>query len=92
MKAKRTAKEGLGIVGFGAAACVACCAGPILAFLGGVSVAGVASTWFFGIGGLLIAAVAAVAVLVVRRRQQQPSCAAPSAEPVPVQLMSKADR
>lgn len=94
MTSKRTAKEGLGIVGFGAAACVACCAGPILAFLGGVSVAGVASTWFFGIGGLLIAAVAvaAVAVLVVRRRQQQPSCAAPSAEPVPVQLMSKADR
>jgi hypothetical protein len=92
MKAKRTAKDGLGIVGFGAAACVACCAGPVLAFLGGVSVAGIASTWFIGIGGLLIAAVAALAFIVVRRRRQQSACATDPAEPVPVQLLTDADR
>ena len=31
-------RSGLGVLGFGAAACAVCCAGPILAFLGGVGV------------------------------------------------------
>lgn len=92
MKPKRTAKDGLGIVGFGAAACVACCAGPILALLGSLSVAGIASAWFIGIGGFVIAALAAVAFLVVRRRRQQTACATDPAKPVPVHLPTNADR
>ena len=41
-------------LGLGAAACVACCAGPILAFLGGLGIAGLASTLLIGAAGLLI--------------------------------------
>ena len=62
-------RDGLGVVGLGATACVACCAGPVLAFLGGLSVAGLAGTAFFGVLALLVAIPAAVAFLVVRRRR-----------------------
>ena len=48
------------IVGLGIAACVACCAEPILAVLGGVTIAGIASAWVIGGAGLIIAVVAAV--------------------------------
>ena len=84
-------KSRWGLVGFGAAACLACCAGPILAFLGGLSVAGVASTWFIGTGGLLVAALAGVAYLAVRRRQHA-ACATTNEYPVTVELTTKADR
>ena len=75
------------IVGLGIAACVACCAGPILAILGGVTIAGVASTWVIGGAGLIIAAAAAAGFLVVRSRHRASSCATDGAgEPVPVTL------
>ncbi|HUP86904.1 MAG TPA: hypothetical protein VM143_14695 [Acidimicrobiales bacterium] len=60
---------GFGIVGIGAAACAACCAGPVLAILGGVTIAGVAGTMFVGVASLLVAVVAAVAYVGVRRRR-----------------------
>lgn len=91
MKRTRTAKDGLGIVGFGAAACVACCAGPILAFLGGLSIAGLASTWLIGAGGMIVAVLAATAFFVVRHRRRRTACAPPT-EPVPVPLLTRADR
>lgn len=91
MTAKRTAKDGLGLLGFGAAACLACCAGPILAFLGGLSVAGVASTWLIGSAGLVVAAVAAAALVVVRRRRRRSACDVPAGD-VPVQLLTKSER
>ncbi len=69
MSATPTSKGGLRLLGLGALACIGCCAGPVLAFLGGVSIAGLASTTLIGGAGLLIAAVAAVAYLVVRRRR-----------------------
>ena len=62
-------KDGLGVLGMGAAACVACCAGPVLAILGGLSLAGLASTLLIGTAGLVIAAVALAALLVARRRR-----------------------
>ena len=77
-------KDGFGVLGIGAAACVACCAGPVLALLGGLSLAGIASTLFIGAAGLVIAAAAAAGVLLVRRRQADSACAADPAEPVPV--------
>lgn len=92
MTAEKTAKDGLGIVGFGAAACVACCAGPILAFLGGLGIAGLAATWVIGLAGLAITAVAGVAFLVVRRRRRTVACSTGTADPVPVELLTKADR
>ena len=71
MTSTKTATNGLSILGLGAAACVACCAGPILAFLGGLSIAGLASTWLIGGTGLVIATAAAVGFLLVRRRRQR---------------------
>lgn len=81
-------KNGFGIVGVGAAACFACCAGPILAILGGVTMAGVAGTMFVGAASLIIAVAAAVADLVVRRRRQAAACAL-AAAPVPVTVTAK---
>ena len=80
---ERKPSGGLGVVGFGVAACAVCCAGPILAFLGGLSLAGLASAWFIGWVGVIVAVLAAAAGLIVRRRNQS-SCATPSTKPVPV--------
>ena len=65
---ERTA--GFSLLGVGAAACVVCCAGPILAFLGGLSLAGPASTLFLGTVGLVVAVGAAVALLLVVQRRR----------------------
>jgi mercuric ion transport protein len=88
---KGPGKEGVAVLGLGAAACVACCAGPILAFLGGIGIAGIAGTWLVGGGGLVIAALAAIAFLLVRHRQRSDAATDPS-EPTPVELTVKVDR
>jgi hypothetical protein len=87
----KTSKDGFSILGLGAAACLACCAGPILAFLGGLSLAGAAATWFIGGAGLAIAALAAVAYLYVRSRRSR-SCATDAGPVQPVELTRKASR
>jgi hypothetical protein len=66
-------REGVGLVGAGAAACVACCASPVLAILGGVTVAGVAGTVVFGVAATLVA-VLAVALIAVLRRRRRMAC------------------
>lgn len=63
-------RKGLGILGFGAAACVACCVGPILTVLGAITAAGVISTLAIGAAGLAIAAAGAIAFVAVRRRRR----------------------
>jgi hypothetical protein len=75
---------GLGVLGVGAAACAACCAGPILGFLAATGIASVLGAAVFGIVGLVV--VLAVAVVVhVRRRRRRPACATPtSTGPAPV--------
>jgi hypothetical protein len=78
----QASRSGAGIVGFGAVACLACCAGPILAFLGGLGIAGLASTVFIGGAGLAVTAAAIAAFVVVRRRRS--SCAVPDEGPVAV--------
>ena len=70
-------RDGLSIVGLGAAACVACCAGPLLAFLGGLTIAGTVSTVFVGGGGPVVVvgialAVAARVALVLERPGASP--------------------
>jgi glycerol-3-phosphate acyltransferase PlsY len=72
--------DAFSLVGIGTAACIACCVGPILAFLGGLGVARVASTVLIGTGGLAITAAAVVAFVAVRRRTT--TCAVD--EPTPV--------
>ena len=78
---KKANEDGFGILGIGAAACVACCAGPILAFLGGL---GIASTLLIGTLGLLITAAAVAATVVVRRRRA--TCEVPADGPVAVAI------
>jgi mercuric ion transport protein len=79
-------KDGLGILGVGAAVCVACCAGPIVAFVGGLSLAGIAGAVFIGgtTLGITAATAAAVALIVVRRRRARRSCTPDVDEPVAV--------
>jgi glycerol-3-phosphate acyltransferase PlsY len=79
---KQADGSGAGILGFGAVACLACCAGPILAFLGGLGVAGLASTLFIGGVGVAVTAAAIAAFVVVRRRGS--SCPAADEGPVAV--------
>lgn len=84
---KQTAKDSSSVLGLGAAACVACCVGPILAFLGGLGIAGLASTLLLGTAGLAIAGGATVAFLVVRRRRT--SCGVAADGPVPAGLTAR---
>lgn len=86
---RSTKKDGFNVLGLGVAACVACCAGPILAVLGGVSLAGIASTWLIGASGLLVAAMAAVGFVLVRRRQTHVACATDPVEPTPIELTAR---
>lgn len=92
MTKTKIGNDGVSVVGLAAAACVACCAGPILAFLGALSLAGLASTWFIGGAGLTIAAGAAIAFLIVRRRRHQVGCAVTPDGPVPVEVSERALR
>jgi DNA-binding transcriptional MerR regulator len=83
MSADPLPRRGPKLVGLGALACLGCCAGPVLAFLGGLSVAGLLSTAAIGGLGLILAATAAIAYLVVRRRRTL-ACAVSLSEPVHV--------
>lgn len=71
------------ILGVGAAACVACCAGPILALLGAIGLGTVLGVLLFGAAGLTVAAIGAV-ILIPRRRRRQ-ACEISDA-PVPVEM------
>ncbi len=73
----RAENDGLSIVGIGAAACVACCAGPILAFFGGLGIAGLASTLLIDSLGLVVVAGAVVGFVVTRRRRRSACAAVP---------------
>ncbi len=84
-------KAGLGVLGAGAAACAACCAGPILGFLAATGIASVLGALVFGVVGL-VAALAVAAVLWQRRRRRAGTCT-PESGPVqmdPPQLRTKA--
>ena len=72
------------VLGVAAAACVACCIGPILGVLAAIAALGLASTILIGVAGLLIAAAATTAFVLVRRKRTS-SCST-AVEPVPVEL------
>ena len=61
-------RDNAAFVAVGAAACIACCAGPILAFLGAIGLGTVAGMLLFGAAGTAFAALAAL-ILVRRRRR-----------------------
>ena len=81
------AKGGAGILGIGVAACVACCAGPILGFLAAVGLGTAIGFEVFGVAGLALALLAMVPIL--RRRRQQAACTPPAGETVGVALGRK---
>jgi hypothetical protein len=83
---RKVPNEGLGVLGVGAAACAACCAGPILGFLAAIGIGTVAGVALFGLAGLVVAAVA-IPLFVRRRRRTGSTCT--SAESVPVELSAK---
>jgi len=62
------------MIGVGAAACAACCAGPILGFLGAVGLGTISGVLLFGVAGTLVAAVG-IAALTLRRRRRGTACA-----------------
>ena len=80
--AKRSAA---GVVGFGVAACAACCAGPMVAFLAPAGLLTAGSIAMFGLVGLLVTIPAAV--WFRRRRANQQTCASPNV--VPVELSTR---
>jgi hypothetical protein len=75
-------KGGLGILGAGAAACAACCAGPIFGFLAATGIASVVGALAFGILGLVL--VLAIAAVVWQRRRRRARSCAPGSGPVPM--------
>jgi hypothetical protein len=75
-------KSSLGVLGVGAAACAACCAGPIVGFLAATGVASVLGNVLFGVVGL-VAVLAVAAVLYQRRRRKARHCA-PTTGAVPL--------
>ena len=77
-------RDDASVVAVGAAACVACCVGPILAVLAAIGIGTAASGLLFGAIGLVVAAIVTI-LLVGRRRRRAAGCAA-TAEPVPVAL------
>lgn len=77
------------ILGFVAAACVACCLGPILAVLGVIAALGVVSTAFIGLAGLLVGAALIAAVVVVRRRRPRECRVEPETVPIELTLPSR---
>lgn len=67
------AKRPFSVLGVGAAACVACCAGPILGFIAATGLLTAGGIAVFGAIGLLIA-MPGIA-LVIRRRRKPSTCA-----------------
>ena len=77
-------RENATILGVGAVACAACCAGPILALLAAIGLGTAAGFALFGTLAVVIGIV--VALLVILRRRRRTDCSPVEAEPVPVTL------
>jgi hypothetical protein len=72
---RRPGKDTAAVLGVGAVACLACCAPVIAGFLGGLTLAGLASSVVLGTAGLIISVFALAALLLVMRRRRTSSCA-----------------
>lgn len=75
-------RDNVAIVSVGAAACVACCAGPILGVLAALGIGTVAAGLLFGTIGLVVAA---VVIVVILQRQQGRSATKCADDVVPVE-------
>ena len=86
----RSSRAGLGVVGVGAAACAACCAGPVFGFLAATGIASVLGAVAFGVVGLIV--VAAVAALLWQRHSRDARACGTGSEPVPVDAPRRMSR
>ncbi len=77
-------KENATILGVGAAACVACCAGPIIGFLAAIGIGTAAGFALFGTISLVVG-VLALAFVVRHRRRRAITCGT-TAAPVAVDM------
>jgi hypothetical protein len=75
-------KSGAGILGAGAAACVACCAGPILGALSAVGIATAAGYLIAGTTALVVGIAAVTWLIYRRRRRQRTGCSTSTASSV----------
>jgi hypothetical protein len=78
-----TKRDAATVAGIGAAACAACCAGPIVGFLAATGVTIAAGVALFGLIGLVLATAVASALVLRRRRRRSCQAVAP-ADIVPV--------
>lgn len=76
-------RKSIGILGLGAAACVACCAGPIIGLLAAAGLLAVAAYVIAGVVGLAVAIPSAV--WLIHRRRSAAGCE-PVTAAVPVEL------
>ena len=83
----KTSKDSVAILGIGAAACAACCAGPIIGFLAAIGLGTAAGAAVFGLGALLVGAT--IAVIVVRRRRRRRTCTPAAIAPQPIELTAR---
>lgn len=81
------APKPLSILGLGAAACVACCIGPLLALLAATGLFTAVGTALFGAAGLV--ALAPAAIWYARRRRRTTPCTVPEDRPVPVVIAGR---
>ena len=86
--ATEATKKGAGLLGLGAAACAACCAGPILGVLAAAGLLTVAAYLAIGLIGLAVAI--PLAAWAYRRRKAQIRCT-PSTSPVLVKVGPRRD-
>jgi hypothetical protein len=82
-----TTKQGAGLVGVGAAACAACCAGPLFGVLAAAGLLAAAAYITAGLVGLAV--VVPLTVWAIRRRGQRDQCAVRTG-PAAVELSTKA--
>ena len=79
-------REGFALLGIGAVACFACCAEPLLAVLGGVTITGVVGTLFAGAAALVLTVAGLIGFALVHRKRR---LAEPTLDPVPVELTAR---
>jgi hypothetical protein len=80
-----TKKQDVTLVGAGVAACVVCCAGPIVAFLAAIGLGTAAGAVLYGTIAVVMGAAVAV-VVVIRRRRRAKACATIPPASAPVEL------
>ena len=81
----KAAKENVAIIGVGAVACAACCAGPILGFLAAIGLGTAAGFALFGTAAIVAGALAVLIVVLRQRRRRVDACDGAS-EPVAVDV------